>query len=257
MWHGRIRSDFKFFGFLKNKKSENYCIARARRPKSGAAEVRVIVTKTESDAHLLELAIERNATHGLQLSQADKEKMAGRLYGMCVYKGQKEREERKAHLTDILSVSVTSIQDWTSRTDRNLKAELRQRAFNLWMSFHTQDQIADEIGYSAAAIRKLLDTFRTNAESGVCSEIGEDDDDPNGLGTIKFSKAEIAAREHATDFTAPLYNIWKQQEKTAGSSHFGNSNVRWANEVATCAFSAGTGSPSPPAWRSGIRPMRS
>jgi hypothetical protein len=34
-----------------------------------------------------------------------------------------------------------------------------------------------------------------------------------------------AAAEHAIDFDPPIYNIWKQQEKTAGSSHFGNSEV--------------------------------
>jgi len=29
------------------------------------------------------------------------------------------------------------------------------------------------------------------------------------------------------DFDPPIYNIWKQQEKTSGSGHFGNSEVRW------------------------------
>jgi hypothetical protein len=29
----------------------------------------------------------------------------------------------------------------------------------------------------------------------------------------------------------PLYNVWKQQEKTPGSGHFGNSDVRWVDNL--------------------------
>jgi hypothetical protein len=35
------------------------------------------------------------------------------------------------------------------------------------------------------------------------------------------NKPDQAAAEHATDFDVPIYNVWKQQEKTAGSGHFG------------------------------------
>lgn len=36
---------------------------------------------------------------------------------------------------------------------------------------------------------------------------------------------------HLTDFDAPLYNVWKQQTKTPGVSHFGNSEVRSLSHV--------------------------
>ncbi len=36
---------------------------------------------------------------------------------------------------------------------------------------------------------------------------------------------------HATDFEIPLFNVWKQQTKTAGASHFGNSEVRWVDNL--------------------------
>jgi len=41
----------------------------------------------------------------------------------------------------------------------------------------------------------------------------------------------MAAAEHATDFDLPIYNVWKQQTKTAGSGHFGNSEVRWLDNL--------------------------
>lgn len=44
-------------------------------------------------------------------------------------------------------------------------------------------------------------------------------------------KSDKAAASHATDFEVPIYNIWKQQEKTKGSSHFGNSVVRWLDNM--------------------------
>ena len=38
----------------------------------------------------------------------------------------------------------------------------------------------------------------------------------------KLRKPDKAAAEHATEFEPPIYNIWKQQKKSKGSSHFGN-----------------------------------
>jgi hypothetical protein len=47
------------------------------------------------------------------------------------------------------------------------------------------------------------------------------------LPTPALGKSERAFADHATDITPPIYNIWKQQEKTPGVSHFENSEVRW------------------------------
>jgi hypothetical protein len=51
----------------------------------------------------------------------------------------------------------------------------------------------------------------------------------------KTNKSAQAAAEHA-DFDAddgrrPIYNVWKQREKTSASSHFGNSEVRWVDNL--------------------------
>lgn len=39
------------------------------------------------------------------------------------------------------------------------------------------------------------------------------------------------AASHLVDFEPPIYNVWKQLEKTAGSSHYGNSEVRWVDNL--------------------------
>jgi DNA modification methylase len=47
----------------------------------------------------------------------------------------------------------------------------------------------------------------------------------------KLLKSDKALAEHAVDFDPPIYNIWKQQKKSQGSSHFGNSEVRWLDNL--------------------------
>jgi hypothetical protein len=57
-----------------------------------------------------------------------------------------------------------------------------------------------------------------------------------GETVLQNQSAKLAA-EHAIDFELPIYNIWKQQEKTEGSDHFGNTEPRWlALIVAAIAF---------------------
>ena len=48
--------------------------------KQNSETIAVTVTKTGSDVELLALACERNASHGLQLTETDKRKMAIRLF---------------------------------------------------------------------------------------------------------------------------------------------------------------------------------
>lgn len=78
----------------------------------------------------------------------------------------------------------------------------------MWLACYTQQEIAEAIGIP----RKTVDD--TFGESGEIA---------------KLAKTDQSAAEHATDFTPPIYNIWKQQEKTKGSSHFGNSEFRWVD----------------------------
>ena len=174
--------------------------------KAEAKEITVVVTKTKSDAELLELAIERNAKHGMQLSQRDKKGMATRIYNGTP---DKERDDCKKRLATILSVPDRTIRDWLSRIDKDAKEERDRRIFDLWLACWTQQEIADEIGVTQGEIAKSI---------------------PNGDIAI-LNKSERAAAEHATDFDPPIYNVWKQQEKTKGNDHFGNSEVRWLDNL--------------------------
>lgn len=150
-------------------------------------EIRAEVIETTSDAHLLELAIEMNATHGLQLSQADKKDMARKIYGVTP---EKDRDDKKKQLAKILSVSDRTIRDWLSRIDKDSKEARNRRIFDLWMACNTQQEIADAVGIPQQTLSASFTEFGNIANLG---------------------KPDQSAAEHATDFKVPLYNIWKQQ----------------------------------------------
>lgn len=175
--------------------------------KVNAETIRAKVTETTSDAHFLELAIERNAIHGLQLSQADKRQMAQRIYNGTP---EKERKGKKEQLAKILSVSQRVVQDWLSRIDKDAKEQRGRRIFDRWLACWTDEESGNEEGMTPQGVGQIT---KENAD------------------LQKVSKSDRARAEHATDFDPPIYNIWKQQEKTAGSSHFGNSEVRWLDNL--------------------------
>ncbi len=166
--------------------------------------IRATVTQTDSDMHLLELAIERNSSHGLQLSQEDKRDMARKIYHATP---DRERDSKKKHLATILSVSERTIRDWLSRVDKDTKDARNKRIFDLWLACWTQEEIAAAVGCDQDTVSEIV---RKSAE---------------------LPESVKPAACHLTDFEIPLYNVWKQQEKTPGSGHFGNSEVRWVDNL--------------------------
>lgn len=170
-----------------------------------AEKILVTITETSSDAHLLELAIRRNSAHGLQLSAEDKRDMARRIYNETP---EREREEKKTELASMLSVGERTVREWLSRIDKDAKEARDKRIFAAWLSCHTYDEIAESEGVSA-----------TVAKEAISSE------------TADPPKATKSAAEHATDFDPPIYNVWKQQKKSRTGEHFGNSEVRWLDNL--------------------------
>ena len=175
--------------------------------KAEADTIAVVITETRSDVHLLELAISRNAKHGLQLSESDKEEMARRIYGDTPYA---QRSEKRAELKVLLSTSDASLTRWLSRSDKELTERLKRDAFNLWLGCSTQEEIAEAIGVPRQTVTRWIDDF---AQTDHLSDLSK----------------TLAA--HMADFEKPIYNIWKQQDKTPGVTHFGNSEVRWLDNL--------------------------
>lgn len=177
--------------------------------KNEAATIRCVVIETKSDAHLLELAIERNATHGLQLSQSDKRSMARRIYNATP---ESERAECKKRLEKILSVSDRALREWLSQIDKDARAARDKRIFDLWLACRTQEEIAKAVGCDHKS-RAFTDTF---LQFGKLAEL---------------QKSDQLAAAHSSDFDPPIYNIWRKQTKTNEVSHFGNSEATWVDNL--------------------------
>jgi hypothetical protein len=165
------------------------------------------VVETTSDADLLEKAIRTNATHGLQLSMADKQDMARKIYGATP---EKERAGKKDELASILSVSKSKVYEWLGRIDKDTKAKRDRRIRQRWLACWTIEEIAEAEGVAPNTVKAVFADF-ADLEN--------------------LQKLDKANAEHATDFDLPIYNVWKQQSKSEGSSHFGNSEVRWVDNL--------------------------
>jgi hypothetical protein len=173
--------------------------------KNGAEEIAIIVTNTSNETELLELAIARNAAHGLQLSQEDKRDMARRIYNATP---ERDRDTKKKHLATVLSVSERTVRDWLSNIDRDSKAARDQRIFDLWMACYSQEEIAAQCGCDRSDVDNFL---RKSADL------------PN--------YANLPPANHAIDFNPPLYTVWTANAKSNAVSHFGNSEQRWVDNL--------------------------
>ena len=176
--------------------------------KNEVENIEAIVIETASDSDLLEKAIETNATHGLQLSQADKKDMARKIYNGTP---ERERDEKKKQLASILSVSERTVRDWLSRVDKDAKEARNKKIFDLWLACHEQAEIASIVGETPARVNQIV------------ADLPKLD---------SLAKPDQTSANHAEDgFQVPIYNIWKQQEKSNAVGHFGNSEQRWLDNL--------------------------
>lgn len=167
--------------------------------KAQVPTIRAIVTETVADVDLLALAIERNAKHGYQLTDADKRSMAIRLYNSGEGKSKEE-------IARCLSVTTRSVTSYLSDTDQRLREERKQRIFDMWLACATTEEIAEAVQLT----RQSADNYVAEMQ--------------NLEGLPKFAK--VAALYQDQDFTPPLYNIWSFAKKSNSVSHFGNSEQR-------------------------------
>lgn len=114
----------------------------------GASVVPAVITPTQSDDELLDLAIDRNAKHGMQLSQSEKKSMARRLYT--------SRQRSKPDLCRLLSVGKSVMAEWLSDIDKAEREKQKADARDLWLACHTQEEIAESVGVTDQTIANWL-----------------------------------------------------------------------------------------------------
>jgi len=135
--------------------------------------------------------------HGKSLTNSDKVSSAKKLYALG--------DQKQKTIATALSVSESTISGWLSRTRKEEKAKQKKKAFNMWLSCHTQEDIAEVVGIPRQTISDWLNNF---AENSVTEE------------SAKW-----------TNFIPPIYNVWKKQTKTNKVNHFGNSEPQWLENL--------------------------
>jgi DNA modification methylase len=80
----------------------------------------------------------------------------------------------------------------------------------MWLACYTQEEIAEAEDVTHQSVgNKIADFANFGQVSKIC---------------------KIQA-EYLDDFDPPIYNIWKQQNKSNGIKHFGNSESRWVDNL--------------------------
>ena len=171
--------------------------------------IAVTITPTASDAELLELAIRRNASHGYQLSNADKQALAVKLYDLPVDAGAYVRAAKKQNLSDLLSVDLSTINRWVDRIDQTAAEMRKQQVYRMWLACCTHQEISDALNMGRATVTELLENV--------------------GIGDLPNSD-KIAAN-HADGFEPQVYNIWTWGRKSNAVSHPGNSEQGIVDEL--------------------------
>ena len=112
-------------------------------------EIEVTVTETNSEEEVYRLSIERNAKFGMQMNREDKKACARRLYrfGDGVPEGE---------IAKLLSVTPKTVSEYVKDIKTQVEEEKNQKIFDMWLSCHTQDEIAEAVNMTQQAIDKRL-----------------------------------------------------------------------------------------------------
>lgn len=158
--------------------------------------IKAFVTETKSEAEVYALAIERNSAHGLQMNDDDKRDAAIRLYAAGTGLNKDE-------IARVISVSRRSVSSYLSDIDKDLRGKRRKQILDLWMTCYTQVEISERVGLP----RKTIDD--------QLKELANLENFPN--------PPKLLATFTDSDFTAPLYNVWRFSKVSNEVAHFGKS----------------------------------
>lgn len=165
---------------------------------AGSKTIPVTVTQTASEAEVFELAVVRNAAHGLAMTSADKSEYATRIYRAARKADQPAVEAR---LCRTLSVSSSWMEKALSRSKKDQKAAERRQMARLWLAGYTQDEIAKRVGVDSATFRD----FRNSAKI------------PESLGW--------RTDPEFSDLDPPIYDVWKAKTSSNATKHPGQTEA--------------------------------
>jgi hypothetical protein len=114
-----------------------------------------------TDAEIIRESIQRNASHGQQLSRADKKRLAGQLWGNFA---EMKPAERVTEIATLLAVSERSVQEWTKDSRKAEKEAQQAKAWGLHLDCLSFRDIAEAVGADHTVVRDWVLEKRESAE---------------------------------------------------------------------------------------------
>lgn len=165
--------------------------------------IEATVTHTESDIELDRLMVKRNADFGIQLTNEEKKRKARQWFTDLTIDEEQMSED--------LAVTVRTIRRWLSRKKKDMKAERDRQIAEMWLACHTEEEIAETVGVKLGSIHGMLP--------------GE------SLETDIWQESSVFANYRDPKWKPPLYDVWKVQNKSNETSHPGNSEAQWVDNL--------------------------
>ena len=121
--------------------------------------------RTEIDAEIIDIpdeevlveAIRRNATHGLQLTNADKRRLGAQLYP------QLDIDE----IAGLLSVHKNSVLSWTKSKREEERKEEDRIIWDMWLACETLADVGKQVGQDESTISKRILNLQKSVEIQV------------------------------------------------------------------------------------------
>lgn len=129
--------------------------------REGAENIKAEDLGNLSDAEIMREAITRNATHGQQLSNKDKQYLAQSYYGKL---DQLPNAERIREIAELLAVNERSVQRWTKDARKAEKQAQQDKAWEMHLHCFTQQQIADALNVDQTSVAGWLREKRQLSE---------------------------------------------------------------------------------------------
>jgi ParB-like chromosome segregation protein Spo0J len=166
--------------------------------KINVESIKVQVTKTKSDADLLALAYERNASFGISITLEEKKTGAIKMYA----DGTGRTEEEIAKL---LHVKTATVLKYLADTKKANKRQRNRRIWEAWLACDTEQTIAEQEKLEQQSVAAILQNYKKL--DGV-------------------QKSVIFSNYQDEHWKPPLYNVWAFAKSTNKVKHAGNTEAR-------------------------------
>jgi hypothetical protein len=130
--------------------------------REGAERIQAVNLGNLTDAEIVRESIKRNATHGQQLTRADKQRMAGMLWTSMAHL---QAAERVQEIVDLLAVSRDAVERWTKDERQAEKRAIQHRALDMYLDCASQREIADALGVTHPTVGDWIGKKTADAEN--------------------------------------------------------------------------------------------